>query len=826
MSDLDFRVMGSTALLRMAGLPVRLWLAGSCPELFALVANAEELAIDYRRRAQGLAERIGSDLVPHPGLDKQDRRELLTLRRDLHNGQCVSVVQGSATSVVVARVGQLDGPVRQLAADVLAAADCGQRLRAADARLTQELRTEQRRVQGLPWELLQSSRTAWAAAATDVPELIGEIERRLANGEGWDSKRLRHRAGYLWRLVARGTVKTTPRSWFGQVALVTVDTCREPDELLTGAASGERPAAGAHATHQLSNVHRARTGGTTADVVSLPGLHWTDGEHLVCWVVDAQDGRRMRQLRVRNTPILNGIRMALTDGPRHRGELLALLSGTRTEGADVLAGFLDHLTGLGVLQTSAARTDRLSGWQPTPPQHAAATQHTFTDVYRQVSGVVSGTAARRIQRATETAMRLGALVRRARTPQPHSVLEFVDEQPRPVTDLIREYLHHHPQWTPRPPSRLGWPAPIPGSGYARLLTALQSCKGPDPVVIDDELLDAVGAPATALTWPVDGLLRPLPARSGVLAVLETVVPAAMLDARFAGALGQLHGEAANVGAYREFLRAVEHELGGRFVELLCPPLSERAANAVARPRYTRLSTGDPAHAEYYGPGCGGTEYLPLQEITMRRQGSRIVAETRGRLLWPICHTTRVAMPPWDVVRALLGSAALPGRSRGTTLGGALAAFPDRDHLPRIIVGDALVVSRAQWRVFRTELWTHGADVWLQARALSRLVHRRGLPRWVFFRARGGRSVPVDLLSLLSIGQLDRMLADTAVDELIAEEMLPSPDQLLLSDTAHAPGDRLAAQLLLRLPIDSTPAEQAQRACATWHSTEPLVAAVG
>ncbi|MDQ4012060.1 MAG: hypothetical protein M3228_15525 [Actinomycetota bacterium] len=76
------------------------------------------------------------------------------------------------------------------------------------------------------------------------------------------------------------------------------------------------------------------------------------------------------------------------------------------------------------------------------------------------------------------------------------------------------------------------------------------------------------------------------------------------------------------------------------------------------------------------------------------------------------------------------------------------------------------------------------------------MQRRGLPRWAIFRARGGRSIPVDLLSLLSIRQLDRMLANAGVDELIAEEMLPSPDQFPLSDTAHAPGDRLAAQVLL------------------------------
>lgn len=136
------------------------------------------------------------------------------------------------------------------------------------------------------------------------------------------------------------------------------------------------------------------------------------------------------------------------------------------------------------------------------------------------------------------------------------------------------------------------------------------------------------------------------------------------------------------------------------------------------------------------------------------------------------------------------------------------------------------MSRAHWRVRRAELWTSAADLGAQARALSRLMQHRGLPRWVLSRGRGGRSVPADLQSLLSIRQLDRMLADAGIDELIAEEMLPSSDQFLLSDTAHAPNDRLATQLLLRLPVQATPAEQARRACATWRSTAPLVAAVG
>lgn len=147
MSDLNSRALGGTALLRMAGLPVRLWLAGGCPELFALLTTVEELAIDYRREAQVLAEKIGADLVPHPALNPLDRRELLKLRRDLHNGQRIPVRHATA---IVARISHLGAPGRPTAEDVLATVNCGQRLWAAQARLAEELHAEQRRVQELP----------------------------------------------------------------------------------------------------------------------------------------------------------------------------------------------------------------------------------------------------------------------------------------------------------------------------------------------------------------------------------------------------------------------------------------------------------------------------------------------------------------------------------------------------------------------------------------------------------------------------------------------------------------------------------------------------
>ncbi|SHG43742.1 lantibiotic dehydratase [Streptoalloteichus hindustanus] len=834
------------ALLRLAGLPVRLWLAGGCPRLFSLLAESDRSADDYRRSAARLAERIGERLVPLRELADQDRVRLIALRRTLHHGL---PVDGDQHAALVERIGLLPDPGPRIAAELRSLAERSRWLHALDAHIASEIAAEQVRLRGLPWRLLRSSPAGAAALAHDAPDALADVERRLAAGEDWDDKRLRQRGDYLWRLIGRGAVKTTPRTWLGHVALVditdTAGTRDDGDRRLLSTRDGSEPVAARYAVHQVSNVYTSRPdpadgAASGQGEVSLTGLHWLDGEDLVCWVVDQRGGTHTREVRLRNTPVLDAVRRALAGGPRERDDVLAQLLGARTRDPGAVAtltAFLDHLVQLGVVQRAARVTNLLSDWRHSPTGASTEDGSAFVDVYRQVRAVVSASAVERVRQATAPALRLAALIQRERKRPRHPVLELLDERRRTVPELVRRYLQEHRDQ--RPPAPEGaprdWPrADRPDSGYARLLACLADrCdRGEDPIRIDARLLEAVGATGTPeidADWPLDLMLRPLPS-GGPLAVLETASAPATTDARFADGLGQLHGEPALVADYRAFLRDRERRDGGRFVEVLVPPLSERAANAVRRPRYTDLWTGDPDHRAYHPPpdrsdstqpGDARPRYLPLHAITLRLVDGRAVAEAEGQVVWPMYHATRVPLPPWDIVMALLRAAAPEGSRRGIRWSGLLAAFPTRDHLPRVQIEDDLVLCPAQWRVRRAELWPAGATTVDKLRVLSRLMARRGVPRWVFAApGAAARPVPVDLAGLPAVRIVDRLLAAPDVEEILVEEMLPTPDQAAVSDTAHAPGDRLVAQLLLRLPAASAPFRPAVRAAPRPTEVEP------
>ncbi|MCP9963745.1 lantibiotic dehydratase family protein [Streptomyces somaliensis] len=219
---------------------------------------------------------------------------------------------------------------------------------------------------------------------------------------------------------------------------------------------------------------------------------------------------------------------------------------------------------------------------------------------------------------------------------------------------------------PRAARTPGWAAPgAPGGepGYAALLDHLAARAGEERVDLDDALLDALGAPPAdeALPpWPFDCLLRPLAGGPGSpVAVLETASPAGMLDARFAEGMRALDGGYGAADAYRAFLADLERRTGVRFVELLVPPLAERAANAVRRPVVTSWWTGDPDPTPYHGPVGGEARYLPLDRITVRTRDGRLVAEADGRRIVPVHHATRGPVPPYDRLLRLLLAAGLP-----------------------------------------------------------------------------------------------------------------------------------------------------------------------
>jgi hypothetical protein len=395
-------------------------------------------------------------------------------------------------------------------------------------------------------------------------------------------------------------------------------------------------------------------------------------------------------------------------------------------------------------------------------------------------------------------------------PDPAPVPAALHDEPRPLLDVVRECLvgggsevarswpHHH-DW---PPARRT------GSPFARLVDWLGTrMDGVESVDLDSATLDALGAPTPVLDWPVDCLLRPTRGPAGAVAVLDQVAPAAVLDARFIDALAGLHADLPQVEEYRGFLSLLANRSGVPFVEVLVPSLSLRAANAVRRPGYTGLWTGDPDRASYID--TGDASYLPLSRITLRTAGGHVVAEVNGDPVWPVRHTARLAAPPWNTITGLLMLASpQPDRDRWRPLRYSLPAWPDRVFVPRITVGGALIVTPAQWRLRPAALWRPGDRLTDKFTRLERLSRQLRMPRLVQVAADvHDEPLAVDLCSPHGIRTLDRMI-QRGTPALFVRELLADPARLVVHDDAT--GAAGVTELLLRLPAAVPTPELAHR----------------
>ncbi|MFI0186953.1 lantibiotic dehydratase [Streptomyces sp. NPDC017082] len=837
-ADVRNAALGTTALLRLGGMPGAAWTAGAATRLFADATRHADTVDRLAARAGALADRLGAEVVPQPSLSSAERGPVLDLRRRLHSG----AAPRAADCALLERSPAVPATLAEQARALLDEAASAE---TALSGLRQAVVDEQRHVAEQAWRTVCSSPVLRAFLDSAAPGLAEDTERRLAEGQSWSGRQLRKRAAYLWRIVGRAAAKTTPRGWAGQIAALPV----------TGAADGCPPllvpgtSLGALAAVAVENVHLLRARGAPADLrtagpktlLTPTPLHFAEppaaapGDlpgQVRCYVVDSREPGRLRQIVLRRTRVLEGALALLADGPRPLGELDRLLPpltaqpGRPPLAPDVLRGFLQHLHRLGVVQICREPRRHCSGWVPAEAVTAGGTLPAapagggsdawFLDSHRRLGAdaAVPVAAVARVERGLRIATRLAALREAGRPPDPperQAWFAGLTERARPISEILADRLSAD---EPPPAARryTGWPAARDraGGGYGRLLDHLAAAarSGAARVDVDDALLDALGAPPgtdTLPPWPVDCLLRPLApsAAGGPVAVLETASAAGVLDARFADGLRALHGGYGNADAYRAFLAAVEDRTGVRFVDLLVPPLAERSANAVRRPVTTRWWTGDPDPTPYYGPHGPHARYLPLDRISLRREHGRIVAEADGHRLIPVYHATRSPAPPYDTLLRLLLAASHPAASYLVRLDALDAALPDLARLPRLTAGGDLVLAPATWRIDRGRLWQPGDDLLAKVRALALLRRTAGLPRHAFARtAPGAKPVPVDLESLTAIHLIERLCARQAGTALLVEEMLPAPGELLVRDPLHG-GATVAAQLLLRLPHDQS-----------------------
>jgi hypothetical protein len=842
----DHLTTGAAGLLRVAGLPVAALTDAGNPDLFDRLRCRTRSEAAYREFAAALAARLSRELIPHPSLSAQQRGTAVEVRRRLLRGALLDTAQTRALATAGETLGskeslpsetedlpsELDSTVG-LSDELRRAADQSDELAAQNSDLDDAIRTEQARLAVLPWHVVTHCAAATRIVTETAPDLLGEIRDRLAAGEDWTGKRMRQRADYLLRLLARAAFKTTPRGWLGQVALIDTGANMNKDSNNNINNTGSRHRllddlrVGDYAVHRVANIHAERRALTAADELpdawlSMTGLHWVRDDRLCCWTPDNDSPGTLRLIGIRHTQAVAAVRQVLGCGVVRTTDVVALLAPQADEHhRGVLRDFVRHLVRLGVVQVSARPAARLHEWSADPA--AAPTRSGFVDVYRRGHGRVSGAALDRLGDQVAQVGRLAAVLRGDDVSE-HPVLDLVDVDPRPVSEIVARFLDGR---EPQPLRRQepAWPSPRPGTAYQRLRTWLDGHADDTEIDITADVLDRIGAPpAQPPSWPVDALVRPL--RDGrQLAVLEALLPAGVVDARFSDALRRLHGRLPQVDAYRAFLDETAARCGVECVEVLVPPQGDRSANAVRRPHYTHTWTGDADLSTYLSDNALPGRYLPLDRVTLRRQDGRVVAEDpSGGVLWPVCHATRVPPAPWDLVLTLLTAASPIGRlAPQFSLGDHMTAFPGRERVGRLVVDGGLVLAGRSARLDRASLPRPGTPVESRVRELAELRTATGLPRWNFVRAAGTRRPrPVDLDSITALRTFDRLLADPAVSSLVVEEMLPDPDHLCVQDES---GDGLAAQLLLRLPHRATPAQLADAVADACRAGRPRPADV-
>lgn len=818
--------IGSAGLLRIAALPASTWLAGGSTGLFDRLRVLEARTAEYHARTRDLAEEIGQRLVPHAAVDGRGRASALRVRRCLHNGS-------TTLPANAARVAELAGrvlPDTGLAATLLEVIEAAGALRSLRHELEMAVVAEEERLLALPWQLLHENAAGQHAVHDGDIAIYNDIARRVAAGEPWTTKRMRQRSDYLWRMITRGATRATPRGWLAHVALVMVAECHGwtgHDILRVRDQSATEVAENLDLRRTVDGTAEALLGDPSA-TVGLAPLALPEADQLVVWTLDGASRTRLTETRMRRSPALNALITALAQGPRPVGGLLDTLTMPGTHSRPALSGLVAHLVRLQALQVSAPPRHEIVTWRPLTAAPAATrarphdgrlttSSDDYLDVYRQAGTAIASSHAARLSALARQALRIAALIHAdgPLVPSVPSSAGQLSAEPRRLLDITAECVRSLPDSPPAIRRPNEWP-PVrqAESGYAGLVRWLADrFDGAGSIDLDDGDLDPIEAPHPEIDWPLDCLLRPVRGAGGELAVLDQFIPAGVYDARFVPALTELDGEPPQASAYRKFLTRFEEMAATRFVEILAPPLNKQGANAVRRPAYTGLWTGDPDRSAYLRDGRA--RYLPLSAITLRACGGRVIAEAAGEPIWPILHTARVPVPPWDTIIALLLLASpQPSRIRWRAPSHSLRAWPERNFVPRITVGGGLILSPAQWRLDRREFWHPGDRLPDKLAALDRIRRGHRLPRLVSASASAhDEPLAVDLSSLHGLRALERLLQRDA-SALELAELFAEPEQLTVHDEAAADGGPSVAELLLRLPVDAAPAALARR-CARW-----------
>jgi hypothetical protein len=827
---------GTTGILRLAGAPIDLWLRGGSTQLFEQLRTQARVAAMHTESCTALAAAIGEQLIPLPELTREERRGLLQLRRRLHQAEMVSEAEQQLLVQTCQRVlGHASDIVVQLRRWVVLQRE----LVAATASLEESIPAERSRLLSAAFCTVTDSAVLSAAVSAAEPQVYADVVARVRRGTPWADKRLRQGLSYFWRLVARATVKSTPRGHFAHVALIPTTTEASGMEAIT--------ALDQFALDSSENLHTRRQNDGRESLgprtqLSLTPLHWFDEDRFECWVTDPKDAAQLVHVSLRRSPTLEAIRTAIGYGTCSFAELeLTLFPDAQPGRSSGLSSFIGYLAELGVVESrrdapladprrcawargvfpAAANlpqeTARSEPW-PAPVEPCGATagnaptssDHGYVDVYRSVDGGLTSRTTSDLQRRLLQTLRILKVLRTPPGPA-HHMRDVLGERPRPLLAVMQQLSEHRYKFGRARAGTCDWSSAQPPAAHAQLVRWLSMrVEQGKPLDIDAALLDRLGFPSAQPEWPLDALLRVGSANEQAFAVLDQLFYAGIMDARFVTRLRELHGALPQEQAYRAFIEQLQRDTDLVLVEVLVPPLSARAANAVRRPLYTPAWTGDAALDLYCSDQRSRAHHVPLQEISLRWDG-RLIAEASGRRLWPLYHATRTPQPPWNVLlELLLAAAPRPGQWALGSLQRSLGLLQSRDFMPRITIEEQLILAPAQWSIAAEELWSDQDSDLVKLRRLERLRSDFGLPRWVFVAApHGHKPLPCDLESLHALKTVERLVQDGA-QRLLVTEMVPAPHELLVGEALGAQRGGLVSELLLRLPGDEAPEAMARR----------------
>lgn len=823
--------MPGTVLLRVCAVPVETVLAAGNPPLFAEAADLRADAEAHAERGRALAAALQHAINRAP-MERAASRRL---------GAAASrVARGAPVGDVAAHDPAWEGVASGLLARLRAHEAERAALDARAARTQARLAEEPARSAHALW---LACRDRWATAALIRHADGAFFERCAAAGDEpahWRGKPGRRRAGYLLGILSRAAFRTVPRGWHVQVAALPL-VADSPNGSWRGAVSAE-PDLAAIWTENMHALERELAEGWSPGlrgaVLALAPIRRAEGDRLAVLATDRDDPREVREVSLRVDPLLAALFEALAPAARSFAALRSRVAARRPpEDLDLLEGVVAHLVRLGVLRVARAPRTRILGWAADAPARERLARAAgrlpgrpaYLDLYGRVRGGLARDDARALQDGFVTAARLALAIERdaaagrAAARGPAAGPAGPDAE-TPLLDAVHARLlaasrreagapqaRSAPEDGPAPEPAGGaaahWVAPSDPSGpYARLHARIAGRLGSaEAIELGDEDLREAGVPPLSLRWPADAMIRLARGEAGFLGVLDEAFPAGSMDARFVGGAERLGLSLDQARWYRRFLEALERRGEHRLVELVFPPLSLGAANAVRRPPLLRTWTGDAAAAACFLPRSKALRFLPLDRLTLRVRGgvSRLWSEDRPVL--PFYHATRLPVAPWSIVaETMLGAAPARMRWGPRRLHRLLDAFPDAERAPRLQTRTGLVVSCAQWRLPREPGWHPRDAAPTKAAGLAALRRRLGLPRVVFLSpGPGRRPVPCDLDSVWAVPLIEA--ARGGATDLLAMEMTPDAAHALPRerDATGAERGRLSCGLI-RLPLDAAP----------------------